>query len=208
MAKQAQNGNLPSKEIITALIREEARLEEAKKNAQAAVTAHHKKIKALGIDVKDFVVIYQQATASDGGDSFIQSLRTQKRLAEALNLPIGHQFDIFDDFEAVERAKDKGQDDTSFNYQQQGMRAFLRGDAEADCPHSPNSTGFNEWVQGFRMAETWAQEGREQILEKDAEDSTEDKGENQRDAKRRPGRTSTKKAATKKATTKRATRKK
>lgn len=172
MSETTEHDNMVSAPILMALIRKEAKLEKAKKAAGAALNAHHKEVKTYGLKIRNFRSIYDQIGAGDNGDEFIQDLREQQRLAKLLKLPIGHQFDIIDDFDVADREKDD--DPEATHYFKHGLRAFLAGEPEEDCPHDAGTEAFNDWTRGFRFAEASCKEGEEAIAAMDGEDDQPD----------------------------------
>lgn len=127
--------NLINESMVRALMRKEAILERAKKQACDALNAQHKKIKTYGLKVKNFLAIYHQMTASDDGDEYIQDLQEQRRLAQMMKLPIGHQLDLIDSFDAMGKVNEE----IGFRAYRDGARAHLDGKEEGDiAPQRPD----------------------------------------------------------------------
>lgn len=188
--------NLVSPSVMFALVRDETRLQEAKKEAAAKlkaangdIKAHHGKVKSFGIKIKNFEDVYAQMMADDAGDEWMQDMREKKRMMELLKLPIGHQFSILDEFDAVDKAKED--DPEASHYFKGGVRAYLRGDKEDECPHSLNAPEGQDWLRGYRWAEGAAKEGADVMAATSADDTNDDAKASEADAppkKKRRGR--------------------
>lgn len=157
--------NLVSRSMMFALMREEARLEGALKTARAALGGHRKRVKSYGLKVRNYLAIYQLFNSSDGGDEYLQDLREQKRMISLLDLPAGHQFSLLDDVDIEVRAAQRQDDPKAYKA---GVRAYIAGEAEKECPHAANTVEGQEWLEGYRMAERLCAEGKKDLDAMDA----------------------------------------
>ncbi len=155
--------NLISQAMVFALMRAETRLQAAKTDASRALSAHRKRLKTYGLKVKNFLAVYALVGASDDGDAYLQDLREQRRLADLMSLPVGHQFSILDEFDAA-GVRDQG-DPRAYK---KGMRAYLEELPESDCPHALNTDDGQQWVEGWRAAETLFRMGEKELEALDA----------------------------------------
>lgn len=203
-----ENTNGVDSPLMFALVRKENLLQRAKKKAADDVRAHHGTIKANGIKMQNFTPVYKQMMAQDGGDAFIQDLREQRRMMQLLKLPIGHQFSILDEFDAVDEAKKEDPEIT--NHYRLGGQAYLGGDEEDDCPHLANTEEGQEWLRGFRWAEERTKKGNAilEATDPNADDDDYDDGgpevvkaeDLKKDAEKKPAKKkTTRKRSTKKA---------
>ena len=185
MAKE--DGNLIDGPVMMALMQKESKLRNAKKAAADALKAHHGTVKSFGIKIANFNMAFAQMMASDGGDAFIQDMREQQRLMRLLKLPVGHQFDILDEFDASEREKEETPDSTMpFK---KGVIACLADEDEKKCPHAANTEEGQEWLRGFRWAASETKSGAKVLsATSDAESNDEGKKEAAEKPKRRRGR--------------------
>lgn len=157
--------NLINESMVRALMRKEAILERAKKQASDALNIQHKKIKTYGLKVKNFLAIYHQMTASDDGDEYIQDLREQRRLAQMMKLPIGHQMDLIDAFDAMGKVSEE----IGFRAYRDGARAHLDGKEEGDIPHASNSEEGQEWLRGYRWSVEACGDGERELAAVEAD---------------------------------------
>lgn len=151
--------NLVNASMMRALMRQEAKLERAKKAATDSLNAHHKRIKTYGVKVKNFRAIYQQMTARDDGDEFIQDLKEQRRIAQLMALPIGHQFNLVDEIAAA----DSLDNEVGGKAYRNGARAHMDGAEETECPHDENSVEGQEWMRGYRWSVEMCGDGEREL---------------------------------------------
>lgn len=143
-----EGSNLINASMMRALVRRETKLLKQKADACAAVNAHHKKIKTYGINVKNFKAVFDQIACADEGDGYIQNLREQQRLAKLLELPIGHQFNMIDEFDAAQKVDEE----IGVKAYRMGARAHMDGVEESANPHPANTVEGQEWLKGYRWS--------------------------------------------------------
>lgn len=111
-------------------------------------------IKSFGIKLKNFDRAAELFNAQDGGEEALQDLREQRRLARLANVPFGFQFTFFDETEQQTDSPEGGA-------YEQGKRAFLSLVKESECPFSPGLAQGQDWIKGYRDAETMCKRGKE-----------------------------------------------
>lgn len=151
--------NLINASMMRALMRQEALLQKKKKAANDAVKAHHNRLKTYGMKVKNFMTIYAQNIASDDGDEFIQDLKEQRRIAQLMQMPIGYQFNLVDEFDAAPIIDEQ----IGAKAYRDGARAHLDGIEETECPHAGNTEEGNEWLRGYRWSAEQCGDGEREL---------------------------------------------
>lgn len=165
----AEPTNMINRAMMMALMREHSRADQKMDAARAERSALRKRIKSYGVNIKNFDIAYNIATASDEGDAYIQNLREQQRLLQLANVSVGHQFSLVDEFDAAEKV------DGTRAYQL-GARAYIDDKGEDDNPHAVNSVEGQEWIKGYRDMEDTVATGLRSIAALDggeAEDAAD-----------------------------------
>lgn len=173
-------GNI-TQDILFSMVRKEARLSATCKAANSARTAHRRKVKGLtGVETQNFLAVCKVVMDPLGDQAFVEALQEQKALAEKLSVPVGYQFDVFDELTAQNRmnkAGDPSEDTLKTKPFKAGVIACLASSEVTSNPHSPGSKPWNEWSQGFRFAEKHADAGDQAVSNFDEESADSETSE-------------------------------
>lgn len=159
--------NSVDESMMSYLLRQQIEKDEACRKAREDRKNFRSRIKGYGIKLKNFDVVYSLFKANDdeNGD-FVEDLREQRRLMRLANLPVGYQFTLFGDTEKPMQPK--------VGASNRGARSFIDGKEESDNPHPANSPEGQEWLDGFRDAETQYKRGAAKAAELDQSTDDED----------------------------------
>lgn len=158
--------------MMTYLLRQQIEKDEVCRKAAVDRKNFRSRIKGYGIKLKNFDVVYGLfKTNDDENGDFVEDLREQRRLMRLASLPVGYQFTLFGDTEKPSQP--------TVGVYSRGVRAFIEGKQESDNPHPANTSEGQDWLSGFRMAESNHKEGAEKAaqLDQSSDDTDEDEVE-------------------------------
>lgn len=154
----AEKTNGIDEPLMMHFIREQNSLEAQIAALQDKRKNFRSRIKSFGVKLKNFDAVRRQFNAQDDGAEHVEDLREQRSMARLVGLASGFQYTFFDEQGNVIA---KQAESTKGGAYEQGRAAYLALAKESENPFSPNLSQGQDWLKGYRDAETACKTGKE-----------------------------------------------